>query len=333
MIIDEIQRVPELFLSLKKLVDDDRSRRIILTGSADVMLMPEVGDSLAGRIESHSLWPLSIDEMAGKKSDFLKKLRSPENQFQPSETSWDKLISDIKRGGYPEIIHRKTDRSRARWFDAYLNSLLQKDIRDLANIDGLTFLPRILHLLSTRVGSTVNMSDIARLAKIKNTSFQRYVALLKQLFLIVEIPAWTPNEEGQFVKSPKIFLNDTGLLCQLNNDADSLLNDRMKAGHLLENFVAMEIMKQLTWQDEKLLLKHFSMYKGSEVDLIIEDQRKRLFGIEIKSKYSLKSDDFKGLRKLQELSGNSFQKGIILYSGNQVIPFGNDLWAVPIGNL
>ncbi len=334
-IIDEVQRVPELFLSLKKIVDDNRSRRYLLTGSTDVMMMPKVADSLAGRVEAHKLWPLSVDEIQEKQSSFLSKLILDKGQFDSLSTNWEEVISLVRRGGYPEVVNRKTDSRREKWLQSYLESLLQKDIRDLANIDGLLQVPKILHLLSVRVNSTINMSDIARLSGIKNTSFQRYMALLEQIFLIVKVPAWTPNKEGQFVKSPKIFLNDTGLLCSLNKDGEILLTNRNEAGHILENFVAMEILKQISWFGESLQLKHFSMHKGAEVDLVIEDNKKQIYGIEVKSKVSLNTDDFKGLKKLAELSGKKFRKGVLLYTGEHVLSGfgGENLQAVPIANI
>lgn len=334
-IIDEVQRAPELFLSLKKLVDEDRSRRYIMTGSADVMLMPRVADSLAGRVETHNLWPLSMDEIAGKESSFLSNLILDKGKFKNYNITWEEIIHLLSRGGYPEVVNRKTENRRIKWLQAYLESILQKDIRDLANIDGLLQIPKVLNLLSVRVGSTVNMSDVARLSGIKNTSFQRYMALLEQVFLIVKIQAWTPNNEGQYVKSPKLYLNDTGLLCSLCADGQNLLEDKTQAGHILENFVAMELKKQVSWFEKDLKLHHFSMHKGAEVDLVIEDQKKNIYGIEIKSKFSLNKDDFKGLKKLEELAGKKFKKGIVLYSGEQVISGfgGRDFQAVPLPNL
>lgn len=335
LIIDEVQRVPELFLSLKKLTDDNRQRRVLLTGSSDVMMMPTVADSLAGRMELHKLWPLSVDEINKKPSSFLRNLILEGGNFQSGKADWNKLISLIKRGGYPEVVNRETEKRRAKWLQEYLTAILQKDIRNLANIDGLVQIPKILNLISVRVGSTVNMSDIARLAGIKNTSFQRYMALLEQVFLIIKIPAWTPNSEGQYVKSPKYFMNDTGLLCQIKGGDENLPADRTKAGSLLENFVALEIIKQISWFEQPLKLMHFSMHKGAEVDLVIETGKKQLIGIEVKSKASLNNDDFKGLKKLAELAGKRFKKGIVLYTGEHVLGGfgGNDLQAVPIPNL
>lgn len=336
IVIDEVQRVPELFLSIKKLIDEDRKgRRIILTGSANVMVVPKVADSLAGRIEVHYLWPLSQNEINGNTSVFLKTLTSKSMRFPDKKCNWEQIIQAIRTGGYPEVIQRESESRRTNWFASYLTAILQKDIRELANIDGLTQIPNILHLIATRVGSTINLSDISRLSGVKNTTLQRYMALLENVFLILKIPAWTPNEEGRFVKSPKIILNDTGLLCYLRGEGKNLAEDRTKAGSFLENFVVMEIIKQLSWFDEILKPYHFSIHKESEVDLVLEDNQKNLYGIEIKSKASIKESDFKGLKRLAELAGNRFQKGIVLYTGDQVLGGfgGKNLQAVPLSVL
>ena len=335
VVLDEVQRAPELFLSIKKLVDQDRTgRRFILTGSADVMTFPKIADSLAGRIETHNLWPLSQVELVGGQASFLKVLTSEDHKFQPNTSSWPDIINTICTGGYPEAVQRKTESRRDKWFSSYINAVLQKDIRELANIEGLTQIPNVLQLIATRVGSTINVSEIGRLSGIKNTTLQRYVALLEQVFLIIKIPAWTPNAEGQFVKSPKIYLNDTGLLCHLSGEnIGSLLENRSRTGSFLENFALMEIVKQLSWSAAYLKPYHFSVHKGAEVDLVLENRRKHLFGIKIKASASLKEQDFKGLQHLANLAGDKFQKGIVLYTGKQALKFGKNLYAVPISNL
>jgi hypothetical protein len=335
-IIDEVQRVPELFLSIKKLVDESRKeRRLILTGSADVMTLPQVADSLAGRIEIHHLWPLSQTEIQGKRSKFLNTLIAPEGRFPSHKHNWRNIIETIRVGGYPEALQRETEGRKAKWFESYIDAVLQKDIRNLANIEGLTQIPNILQLIGTRVGSTVNLSDIARLSGVKNTTLQRYMALLEHVFLILKIPAWTPNIEGQFVKSPKIFLNDTGLLSHLRGESvDSLMENRTAAGAFLENFIVMEIIKQLSWSDVFLKPYHFSVHSGAEVDLILEDRKKHLYGIEIKSTASVGQNDFKGLKRLAEVAGKKFQRGIVLYTGEHVVGgFGENLQAVPLSSV
>lgn len=320
-------------MSIKKLVDENRKgRRLILTGSADVMTLPQVADSLAGRIEIHNLWPLSQTEILGKRSKFLNTLVAADGRFQSHKHSWKDIIEAIRAGGYPEALQRETEGRKAKWFESYIGAVLQKDIRNLANIEGLTQLPNILQFIGTRVGSTINLSDIARLSGVKNTTLQRYMALLEHVFLILKIPAWTPNIEGQFVKSPKIFLNDTGLLCHLRGESvDSLMVNRTTAGAFLENFIVMEIIKQLSWSDLFLKPYHFSVHSGAEVDLVLEDRKKQLYGIEVKSTASVGQNDFKGLKRLAEVAGKKFQRGIVLYGGEHMVGgFGENLQAVPL---
>lgn len=320
-------------MSIKKLVDENRKgRRLILTGSADVMTLPQVADSLAGRIEIHNLWPLSQTEILGKRSKFLNTLVAADGRFQSHKHSWKDIIEAIRAGGYPEALQRETEGRKAKWFESYIGAVLQKDIRNLANIEGLTQLPNILQFIGTRVGSTINLSDIARLSGVKNTTLQRYMALLEHVFLILKIPAWTPNIEGQFVKSPKIFLNDTGLLCHLRGGSvDSLMVNRTTAGAFLENFIVMEIIKQLSWSDLFLKPYHFSVHSGAEVDLVLEDRKKQLYGIEVKSTASVGQNDFKGLKRLAEVAGKKFQRGIVLYGGEHMVGgFGENLQAVPL---
>lgn len=336
LIIDEVQRAPDIFLSIKKLVDEDRmQRRYILTGSSEVMALPTLSDSLAGRIEMHHLWPLSQGEIKGAKSNFLDILISENGRFSNTDCSWEALVENMLIGGYPEVLERETEIRRDKWFSSYITAILQKDIKDLANIEGLTQLPNVLQLIAIRAGSTINLSDIARLSGIKNTTLQRYMALLEQVFLINKIPAWTPNAEGKYVKSPKIYINDSGLLSYLRGEGKRLLEDRTTAGLILENFVSMEIIKQITWSDTYLKPYHFSTHKGAEVDIVLEDEYRNLYAIEVKSKASVNEKDFRGLKHFAALTGPKFKKGIVLYSGNQTIGGfgGKNLQAVPISSL
>lgn len=333
VIIDEVQRVPELLLSIKKLVDEDRKgMRFLLTGSANVMLLPKVADSLAGRIEIHQLWPMAQPELNEKPSGFLSALLNENLQFNPEKINWEGLIQTIVAGGFPEAVARPVESRRKKWFASYIKSILQKDVKELANIEGLADLPKVLHLIATRTGSRINFSEIGRLADIKTPTLHRYLALLENIFLIVKVPAWTPNEEGQYVKSPKVYINDTGLLTYLRGEtAETLLSNRTILGSFLENFVVMEILKQITWHETEIKPYHFSIHKGAEVDLVLEDEKKQLYGIEIKSKASIDLNDFKGLKKLADTAGKKFKRGIVLYSGDHVVGgFGENLQAVPI---
>ncbi|MCP4369449.1 MAG: ATP-binding protein [Deltaproteobacteria bacterium] len=335
VVLDEIQRVRGLLLTIKKFVDQDRKGiRFILTGSADVMTLPKVSESLAGRIEVHNLWPLSIGEIQGCQSSFLKTLISEEVDFQTSNYTWNDLTKMMGVGGYPEALKRPSEVRREKWFKSYINSILQKDIRELANIDGLVEIPNVLELIAGRVGGILNLSDLSRLSGIPSTTMQRYYALLQHVFLVKHIPAWRPNLEGRVVKAPKVFLNDTGLLCYLRGEgADSFLKYRDGAGPILENFVVMEIIKQLSWSDISLKPYHFRTHKGVEVDIVLESRKKQLYGIEVKTSSSVRSKDFKGLKYLKDLKPENFKKGVLFYTGNQVIKFGENLYAVPMSTL
>lgn len=335
VVLDEVQRVPALLLSIKKFVDQDRkNRRFILTGSADVMTLPKISESLAGRIEIHDLWPLSKCELEGHRSNFLNILVSEKVGFKSSKTSWNDIVKMLYLGGYPEAVKRTTAARREKWFQSYINSILQKDIRELANIEGLNEIPNVLELIAGRVGGLLNLSDIARVAGIPNTTLKRYYALLRHVFLIVHLPAWTPNLEGRIIKAPKVFINDTGLLCYLRGEgADSFLKNRTGAGSIFENFVVMEIIKQLSWSDIVLRPYHFRSHKGQEVDIVLENRKKQLYGIEVKTTSSVDNNDFKGLSYLQDLKPKNFMKGIVLYTGDQVIKFADKLYAVPVSAL
>lgn len=336
VVIDEVQRAPELFLSMKKLIDEDRKgRRIILTGSANVLLLPKIGDSLAGRMEINTLWPLSQDEISGTRSFFLETLVNENEPFSSSKTTWSKIAEMIRLGGYPESLERKSQQRRSKWFNDYLTAILQKDIRDISNIEGLNEIPNLLKLIATRVGSTLNLSDIGRLAGISHTTLKRYFTLLENIFMIVKVPAWTKNTEGKLVKSPKVYLNDTGLLNHLIGKEDErFLEQRSNAGSFLENFIVMEIVKQLTWSPISLKPYHFSIHRGSEVDLVLEDNSGDIYGIEIKSASTLQGKDFNGLRRLSQLVGEKFKRGIVLYTGEQYLGgFGDNLQAVPIASV
>jgi uncharacterized protein len=336
LIIDEIQRVPELFISLKKLIDDDRQkRRVILSGSANVLALPKLADSLAGRMEIYDLWPLSQDEIRGEKSNFLDVLLSPNDRFQDVATEWKEIAETLSKGGYPESLSRKTFERRVDWFESYVRSILQKDIHELTKIEGLREIPDILRMIALRVGSTLNMTSISGQVGVKHTTFRRYLTLLQNIFLLTQLPAWTTNVEGRFVKSPKIYINDTGLLSYLMGDLDNddLYARRNTAGSALENFVVMEIVKQATWHRKRLKLFHFSIHQGAEVDIVIEQGPMRVYGIEVKSAATVSKENFKGLKKLKELSKDRFQKGIILYTGNKAVSFGQDLKAVPLAAL
>ena len=334
VVIDEIQRAPELFLAIKKLVDQDRKPgRFLLTGSANAMTLPKVADSLAGRMEVHTLWPLSQGEIAGTKEAFIDFCFGTKKPPATSAIAWKELSERLKLGGYPEILKRSDARQRNAWYRSYLTSIIERDIRELANIEGYRELPNLLQLLAARVGGLLNFSEISRISKIGNTTLKRYVALLEAVFIFVPLPAWYRNEESRLIKSPKIYLNDTGLTMHLRGmDQDRLL-DHNKAGFILENFIVMELKKQQAWSDTLPKLYHFRTAAGKEVDVVLEAPDGRIVGVEVKSSSEVNAHDFAGMKELAALAGKAFHRGIVLYTGRETVSFGPNLAAMPISAL
>ena len=332
VVIDEVQRVPELILAIKEDVDRNRTPgRYLLTGSANILTIPKVADSLAGRMEIATLWPLSRGEMGGFKESFIPKVfKGRIDELTFSKFHIEDLADMIITGGYPEPVQRASFERRASWFDSYLTSIIERDIRSLANIHDISLVPRLLKLLSARAGGLRDNAELARSAGIPNTSLVRYMSLLEGIFLVYPVPAWSSNFGKRLVRSPKIFFTDTGVASHLLGiDAERLATDRTLTGKLFENFVSSELFKQAAWSGIRLKIYHFRAHTGQEVDFVLEDSSGRIAGIEVKLSASVAAKHFAGLRELKRLAGDSFTAGIVIYTGDQAIAFGNDLFAVP----
>lgn len=334
-ILDEIQRAPELFLPLKKIIDGARRPGyFILTGSANVLSLPKISDSLAGRMEIHTLWPLSQGEILGHKEDFIDRIFNGEISTPKKGLNLDELIDVLLKGGYPEILHRTSYDRQMKWFSSYITTILEKDIRDLANIDGLSELPRLMQLCSARCGSLLNMTEISRAVGIPNSTLKRYITLLEKTYLLVLVPAWSKNLSKRLVKSPKVYLNDTGLVTHLVDfDKSRLLNDKGFLGHVLENFVVMELKKQMTWSQQRSALYHYRTHNQQEVDIILEAPDSRVVAIEVKLANSVSAKDFAGIESLENDIGDIFHKGVVFYMGDTIIPFGRNKFALPLSLL
>ena len=336
VVLDEVQKAPALFPAIKLEVDLNRKPgRFLLTGSADVLVIPRVSESLAGRIEILTLWPFSQGEIDGVHESFVDSLFArliPSERAKPLPAS--KLIERVLRGGYPEVCTTRAAPRRADWFGAYVSTILQRDVRELSNIEGLTELPRLLTLLAARVASPINFADLARDLAIPQTTLKRYFALLEMTFLVQALPAWSANLRKRLVKSPKLYLNDSGLLAYLLGlSKERLAVDQKHIGPLMENFVVMELRKQASWSVTRPELFHFRTHAGREVDIILEGRSGQIVGIEVKAGATLGTDDLQGLKSLADISGERFHRGILLYTGNDAIPFGPRIHALPISSL
>ncbi len=330
LIIDEIQRCPDLLLAIKTIVDEKRvSRQFVLTGSVNVLRLQGVQDSLAGRISRHILWPLSQEEIVGRTSPFLEGLFKSE--ITKGRTDTLTLMESIKKGGYPLAVLAENPLHRLEWLHAYLTQLLEKDIRDLSNIEGLSEIPTILGLLASRVGALVNVNDLSRSLQIPYTTLKRYLSLLEMSYLFCPVQPWFQNIGKRLIKSEKAFLIDTALIESVLHrgiEADSLL-----FGHVLENFIAMELMKQLSYKSLSARLFHYRTTSGEEVDFVLEAMDGNVVAFEVKGSSQFSQKDAKGLRSLKEQLQNKFKMGIILYQGTQVLPIEENIYAVPLSYL
>jgi hypothetical protein len=335
-IIDEVQRVPALLLAIKEDVDAHRSAgRYLLTGSANVMVMPRVADSLAGRMEVVTMWPLSQGEIEGVEENFIDAaFRADLSAIRHQADEIQRLWGLLAASGFPEPLQRTSAKRRASWFDSYLIGMVERDLRDLSQIRDITVVPKLMRLLAARSATLFNQSEISRSAGVANSTLSRYLSVLEATFLIHMVPAWSTDLGKRLTRSPKLFLSDTGLACHLLGvDSNCISSNPELAGRLFENFVVSEILKQATWSDRQVGVYHFRSAAGREVDLVLEDRSGGLVGIEIKLTASPAAGSFSGLRALQELAGKRFRAGLLLYSGRNAVPFGKKLAAVPVSAL
>lgn len=334
-IIDEIQRVPNLLLAIKKTVDEDyRPGRFLLTGSANVLTLPRVADSLAGRVETIRMLPLARAEIAGKAPSFLDRLFAGTLQDDRKAIIGDELIELALLGGYPEVISRESERRRQDWAHAYLTSVLTRDLRDIANIEKLTELPKFVRLLAEHSGQLVNYSQLGGSINVSHKTGQRYVALLEQIFLVSTLQPWYTNTLKRIVKTPKLHFLDSGLLAA----ARGLSFERVKAergllGALLESFVFSEVLKLMSASNLRLTPYHFRDQQMHEVDIVLERDDGMIVGIEVKASATVKSSDFGGLRTLAEACKEKFAGGVVLYDSADLVPFGDRLVAAPLSSL
>ncbi|HZH02631.1 MAG TPA: ATP-binding protein [Myxococcaceae bacterium] len=335
-VIDEVQRVPELLLAIKKSVDEDRRPgRFLLTGSADLLAVPTVGDSLAGRMEVIPLYPLSRGEVLGRKvPTFLRQVfsgRVPE----PAERllgGW--LTSVVLAGGYPEVLARRTDRRRRDWRRAYVQALAKRDVRDISSAEKLDHFPRLIEALAHFSGQLVNLSSVGGELGIDHKTADRYLTILEHLFLVRRVRPWFGNARKRMVKTPKLHFLDSGLWAAVRGVTPLKLKvDRSLFGPALETFVHAELVKQSSWAEERVSLFHYRDKDTVEVDFVLEDEGGGVVGIEVKAAASVGAGDFKGLARLAALAGKDFRAGVLLYDGERKLPFGDRLFAAPVSCL
>ena len=334
-ILDEVQRVPALLTSIKHAIDRDRRPgRFLLTGSANVLLIPNLSDSLAGRMEIVHLHPLSQGEMAGREPRFLDQLFAGTFPGRRGSRLGDTLIETIVAGGYPAALQRSTPRRRSAWYRTYVQSLVERDVREISRISSLDALPRLLTAIAAQSAQLLNVTDLSAPFSLSRPTIRDYVTVLQRVFLVDILPPWHSNRLKRLVKTPKVHIGDTGVACALLGvDAAALRDDRTLLGHLLETFVFQELRRQASWHEDAHSFLHFRDKDGVEVDMVIERGAREVTGVEVKLSATVTDADFRALRKLGEAAGRRFKGGVVLYDGDTTAPFGPGMWAVPLGAL
>ena len=334
-VIDEIQRAPSLLLAIKKSVDEDRRPgRFLLTGSANLMALPTVADSLAGRMETLLLLPLSQSEIEGQSANWLDSVFGGQIPQQGTQALGGDLVDRVLRGGYPEAISRSTPRRRIAWARQYVDALIQRDVRDVSDIEKLDQLPRFLRALAQTAGQMCNYSQLGGQVGLDGKTAAKYVGVLEQMYLLRRVDVWARNRLNRVVKSAKLQFIDSGLLATLLElTAEEVQQDRTRFGNVLESFVYGELLKATTTAEGEYSLMYYRDADKVEVDMVIENAAGHLVGVEVKASATVKESDLRGLRKLASLAGNQFKMGILLYDGDETLPLGDNIWAAPLATL
>lgn len=338
LVIDEVQRAPDLALAIKARVDRDPSPgQFLLTGSARVLGLRALPDSLVGRNETIELWPFSQGEIDGTRDGFVDRVFGAEpglvHRDEPA-VSRREYAERLVRGGFPEAVRRTDSLRRRRFHDAYVDDLIARDVTELSQIERLDEMRRLVQLLAARSGGLLVENRLANDLGVSQRTVGRHIDLLEEVFLVKRIPAWSRNLSSRAVGTPKVAFVDSGLAAAaLDQDTDRLLRPDSLLGGLLEAFVLMELARQITWAERPVRLYHYRTRDGVEVDGILENRRGQVAAVEVKAAATVRGDDFRGIRHVQTRLGDDFLGGYVFYTGENALPFGPHLWALPVSAL
>lgn len=336
VVLDEAQRVPEIFLPIKAAVDRDRRPgHFLLTGSANPLFIPAVADALVGRMEVLTLWPFSGVELAGRPDAAICETLLAERPDLPEAvTSRDELATRLVQGGFPEVVQRRDNARRKAWFDNYLTTILERDVRAVADISRLEQLPTLLTAVALRSRGPLNKSGLSQDLGVPVSSLDRYLALLERVFVVQRLRAWHNRLQPRLVKSPKMLIADSGLFCHLLRlDASRLLSEPTSLGLALESYVGAELLKAVSVATDSTALMHYRTAKGTEIDFVLEGGDGRVAAVEVKASRSVDAGDFRRFERLRETLGPRFVRGVVLYTGERALSFGDRVEAWPLSLL
>lgn len=332
VVLDEVQRAPELFVSIKRRIDEQRSPgQFLLTGSANIMVLPTLSDSLVGRIEVIPLMPLSEVEILGTEHNFIDALLAGDALPAPAATGIrDQLIQRIVTGCYPEPLARGSARRVSAWQQQYITTTIQRDVKTVSDIDRLSEIPNLIGALTNHTGQLLVVSEISKMLGIPRKTVDRYINILRNIYLVDELKPWFSNRNKRLVKTPKVHVMDTGIGCRaINVNAKTLDQNSTLLGHLLETFLFNELRKQASWCSSDVNFYYYRDMDQYEADYVLETDA-GFIAMETKLSATVRKPDFKGIERFARQVEQQFVAGILFYDGDHVLPFGEKLWAVPI---
>ena len=288
---------------------------------------------MTGRIETVRLWPLSQTEIHGGTVNFVDALRAADPpRVTGAPVGRATLSGFLTAGGYPEARLRD-GRRRARWFENTLDTALDRDLRDISDAFKIDAMPGLLRQLASQAANLLSYRAVGQRLDLHGETVKSYVGLLEQMFLVRRLPGWRPGLGAREVQAPKIYIVDTGMLTYLMGaDEQRIANDDQVTGKVVENFAAMELIKHAGWATDPVRLYHYQRER-EDVDLVLEWNDGSIAAIEVKSRATVRADDWKWIIKLRDQRDSSFRAGVVLHAGAQTIPLGDRIWAVPLSGL
>ena len=342
LVIDEVQMVPELFRPLKKAVDEARlaklksgnskpNGRYLLTGSANLTAVPALANAMVGRMGLRTLYPLSAAEVWEGKGDFIQRAFAKNFNHRPDKKT---ILNAMQSASFPELLNMKPQQTKS-WLENYLRKVTLEDPRQIYNMEKAEFMPLLLQALAQRAGNLINDADLSRDIGLTSITTRTYRNVLQATFIALDLHPWHRNVGKRLVKASKGYFYDTRLLCHVlqRSPEDLQKYDPKRFGHVLENFVATELLKLINNSDAGHSLLFYRTRDGKEVDFVIESPQGALIGIEIKNSENITERDLSGMKELQSVAGKDFICGIVLCNTQRVLPFGNNIYLVPFSAL
>jgi predicted AAA+ superfamily ATPase len=335
VVIDEVQRAPDLMLAIKERLDTTNDRgQFLLAGSANILTLPSIADALPGRVDYVRMWPFSQGELNGRRESFLDRLLAGEApHIQDADVGRGAYAPKIVAGGFPDAQER-SGRGRGRFFTSYVSTLLGRDLPDIAKVRESSTVERLLRILAARSAGLLSARSIAGEVGVDHKTVASQTRILEELFLVWRLQPWHVNLGSRQVKTAKIHMIDTGLLTHLLNiDAAGIVASPTLAGPIFETFAAMELARQCDWAESPASLFHYRDKQQREVDIVLELGSGEVAGVEVKTAATVAAKDFAGLRYLRDKLGSRFKTGVVLYTGKRTLSFGDRLAAVPLCGL